>query len=379
MRYVVAACIAMGLGCSSGLAQFQSGSVVGQIKDASQAPVPAATVSLKSRTTNVSRQTASNSSGEFNFASVPPDAYTVTVNHSGFRESSRDLQVSVDQRVETDFTIQVGNVTEEVTVKGDVAVLETSSSEIGNVRSEKQVADLPLNTRNFTQLVSLAPGVNNRGTASNSVLQGYTSGRGTNGAVINGAPPEGIVYMYDGIQSVDSDAGMVMFFPGVDIIQEFKVQTSSAPAAYGGGLGVINVNFKSGTNTLHGVAFEFLRNSALDAKNFFDSPTAPMPSVAEGWFANRGAQLRSSHHRHSGPSPMARRSRAGMLGANQGGVDVRQRDSRGARRTQELPERPGAFHGVEGRGHHTRSRGDGCDHGPERLWQDHAPELPLGT
>ena len=137
--------------------------------------------------------------------------------------------------------------------------------------------DLPLNTRNFTQLVELAPGVNNHGTSSNSVLQGYTSGRGANGAVINGATPEGVVYMFDGVQSMDNDAGDIIFFPPVDAIQEFKVQTSSAAAAYGGGAGVINVDFKSGTNQLHGVAYEFVRNSAFDAKNFFDSPVNPIP------------------------------------------------------------------------------------------------------
>ncbi len=277
MRYVAAACMGMVFAASLALAQFQSGSVVGQVKDPSQAPVPGAIVSIRSRTTNVARQATTNSDGEFNFAAMPPDTYNITVSHAGFREQNREVQLSVDQRLEIDFTIQVGGVNEEVTVKGDVELLETASSELGNVRSEKQVADLPLNTRNFTQLVDLAPGVNNRGTSSNSILQGYTSGRGTNGAVINGAPPEGIVYLYDGIQSVDNDAGMVMFFPGVDVIQEFKVQTSAAPAAYGGGLGVINVNFKSGTNALHGVAFEFLRNSALDAKNFFDSPVKPIP------------------------------------------------------------------------------------------------------
>jgi Outer membrane receptor for ferrienterochelin and colicins len=162
-------------------------------------------------------------------------------------------------------------------VKAESPLLEVASSELGNVRSEKQVEDLPLNTRNFTQLVDLAPGVNNRGSASNSILQGYTSGRGTNGAVINGAPSEGIVYMFDGVQSVDNDAGMIIFFPPVDAIQEFKVQTSAAPAAYGGGAGVINVDFKSGTNSLHGAAYEFLRNSAFDAKNFFDSAAKPIP------------------------------------------------------------------------------------------------------
>lgn len=148
---------------------------------------------------------------------------------------------------------------------------------MSNVRTEKQIADLPLNTRNFTQLVFSAPGVNNRGQSSNSILQGYTSGRGTNGAVINGAPSEDVVYMFDGIQSVDTDAGVLIFFPPVDAIREFKVQTSAAPAAYGGGQGIVNVTFKSGTNELHGAAYEFLRNSALDAKNFFDSPAAPIP------------------------------------------------------------------------------------------------------
>ncbi len=263
--------------CSASFAQFQFGSVVGQIKDASQAPVPGATVEIKSQTTNVARSTTTSSTGDFNIVSLPPDKYTIIVRHEGFRELSRTLELSVDQRLEADLTLEVGGVTEAVTVTGAAPLLEVASSELGDVRSEQQVEDLPLNTRNFTQLVDLAPGVNNRGTSSNSILQGYTSGRGVNGAVINGAVPEGGVYMFDGVQSVDNDAGMIIFFPPVDAIQEFKVQTSSAPAAFGGGAGVINVDFKSGTNQLHGAAYEFLRNSYFDAKNFFDSHANPIP------------------------------------------------------------------------------------------------------
>jgi Carboxypeptidase regulatory-like domain len=277
MRNVVASALLTIAISGAAFAQFQFGSVVGQIKDPSQAPVPGATIDIRSQTTNVVRQATTNSGGEYSFISLPPDRYTLIVRHEGFREQQRALELSVDQRIEGDFTLVIGSATEQVTVAGDVPLLETATSELGNVRSEKQVADLPLNTRNFTQLVDLAPGVNNRGASSNSILQGYTSGRGTNGAVINGAPPEGIVYMFDGIQSVDNDAGVLIFFPPVDAIQEFKVQTSAAPAAYGGGLGVINVNFKSGTNGFHGALYEFLRNSAFDAKNFFDSPTKPIP------------------------------------------------------------------------------------------------------
>ena len=95
--------------------------------------------------------------------------------------------------------------------------------------------------------------------------------------MINGAPVEDVTYLIDGINSVDTDAGVLIFFPPVDSIYEFKVQTSSAQAAYGGGQGIINVTYKSGTNQLHGTVYEFLRNSALDAKNFFDSPANPIP------------------------------------------------------------------------------------------------------
>ncbi|MBV9085276.1 MAG: TonB-dependent receptor, partial [Acidobacteriaceae bacterium] len=263
--------------CGAAWSQFEFGSVAGLVKDASQAPVPNATVEIRSLTTNVARSTATNESGQYDFFSLPPDNYQLTVRHTGFREETRSVQLSVDQRLEADFTLEIGMVTEQVTVSAAGPLLETASAELGNTRTEKQVVDLPLNTRNFTQLVDLAPGVNNRGNSSNSILQGYTSGRGTNGAVINGAPPEGVVYLFDGIQSVDNDAGVLMFFPPVDALQEFKVQTSSAPAAYGGGAGVINVNFKSGTNRYHGVAYEFLRNSAFDAKNYFDSPINPIP------------------------------------------------------------------------------------------------------
>jgi hypothetical protein len=277
MRTSAKAIVCILFACSVVCAQFQFGSVVGFVRDSSQAPAPDAVVEIRSDTTNVVRRATTTNEGEYNFVSLPPDRYTITVRHTGFREQSRPVQVSVDQRVEVDFVLEVGSVSEQVTVEGAAPLLETASSELGNVRSEKQVVDLPLNTRNFTQLVDLAPGVNNRGTSSNSILQGYTSGRGTNGAVINGAPPEGIVYLFDGIQSVDNDAGVLMFFPPVDAIQEFKVQTSAAPASFGGGAGVINVNFKSGSNAFHGAAYEFLRNSAFDAKNFFDSPTKPIP------------------------------------------------------------------------------------------------------
>lgn len=259
------------------VAQFELGSIVGMVRDRSQAPVAGAKVEVRSLTTNLVRELTTSATGEFNSLSLPPGRYTVKVSHTGFGDKTQNIDLPVGQRAELDFALEIGAVSEQVTVAAEAPLLESASSELSNVRTEKQIADLPLNTRNFTQLVFSAPGVNNRGQSSNSILQGYTSGRGTNGAVINGAPSEDVVYLFDGIQSVDTDAGVLIFFPPVDAIREFKVQTSAAPAAYGGGQGIVNVTFKSGTNELHGAAYEFLRNSALDARNFFDSPNAPIP------------------------------------------------------------------------------------------------------
>jgi len=297
MRYhhlvgLLAACLCGGFS----VAQFDLGSVVGTVKDPSQLPVANATLELRSLTTNVTRQATTSATGEFNFLSLQPDRYTISVREQGFREKSQNFQLAVGQRLELNIGMEVGSVTEQVNVSADAAPVETASSEISNVRTTKQVVDLPLNSRNFTQLVFLAPGVNSRGTSSNSVLQGYTSGRGTNGAVINGAPPENTTYLFDGIQSVDTDAGVLIFFPPVDAIQEFKVQTSSAPAAYGGGQGIINVSFRSGGNNFHGAFYEFVRNSAFDAKNFFDSATKPIPPFRLNQFgANVGGPVLIPH------------------------------------------------------------------------------------
>jgi len=227
--------------------------------------------------TNVVRQSVTSSAGEYDFLALEPGQYSITVKHPGFGEKAQTFQLAVGQRLELNISLQVGASKQSVTVNANAEMVDAASSDISNVRTTQQVVDLPLNSRNFTQLVNLAPGVNNRGNSSNSVQQGYTSGRGTNGAVINGTPPEDTVYLFDGIQSVDNDAGILIFFPPVDAIQEFKVQTSAAPAAYGGSTAIINVTFRSGTNNFHGAIYEFLRNSDLDAKNFFDSHAKPIP------------------------------------------------------------------------------------------------------
>jgi len=263
--------------CSlSGRSQFELGIISGVVSDPAKAPVAGAIVEIRSTTTNVKREVLTSATGEYNSLPLQPDRYLISVRQQGFREKTAEVGLGVSQRLQVDFALELGAVTEQVNVSATAATIETASSEIGQVRAAKEIVDLPLNTRNFTQLVQLAPGVLT-GVGGASGLLGYTSGRGTNGAVINGAPVEDVTYIIDGINSVDTDAGVLIFFPPVDSIYEFKVQTSSAPAAYGGGQGIINVTYKSGTNDLHGTVYEFLRNSAFDAKNFFDSAAKPIP------------------------------------------------------------------------------------------------------
>src|SRR3954452_6638568 len=256
--------------------QIEQGSLVGIVTDPQKAPVADASVEFVSLRTNVKRGTVTNSVGEYNSLPLQAGRYSVTVHQPGFRDRTAEVTLGVGQRLQLDLALEIGAANKQVSVSAAVTTIETESSEIGQVRAAKEISDLPLNTRNFTQLVQLAPGVLT-GVGGASGLLGYTSGRGTNGAVINGAPVEDVTYLIDGINSVDTDAGVLIFFPPVDSIYEFRVQTSSAPAAYGGGQGIINVNYKSGTNQYHGVAYEFLRNSAFDAKNFFDSAKDPIP------------------------------------------------------------------------------------------------------
>jgi hypothetical protein len=262
---------------ANGFGQFESGSVKGTVQDSTGAVIPNVKVSLKNLSTNSTRQTTSNSSGEWTLVAVPPARYSVTVSQVGLRDEVRTFELSVGQQLRVDVMLSVGNVTETATVNASGEMLETSSSDMSNIRSEQQVKDLPLNSRNFTQLVQLTPGVNNHGNGTNSTNGGITAGRGTSGSIVNGNPSDIGIFLFDGIQSTDADANVLIFFPPVDAIQEFKVQTSAAPAAYGNGPSIINVTFRSGTNALHGAFYDFLRNSALDAKNYFDAPDKSIP------------------------------------------------------------------------------------------------------
>ena len=204
--------------------------------------------------------------GFFLAPSLPPGPYTVTIKAKGFKTLvSNAIVLEVDQRAQERFVLQVGAVTQTVSVTASAPLLKRTTSDLGQVVDTRQIMDLPLNARNTYALAFLAPGIH--GSVS-------TEFNGFNMSV-NGGRPSSTEILLDGIPSSPHAAvGINVFavFPPVDATQEFKVQTSNYSAQFGdAGSGIINLIYKSGTNQLHGDVYEYLRNSDLDANDFFSN------------------------------------------------------------------------------------------------------------
>src|SRR5438105_14833808 len=147
-------------------AQFEAGSVVGTVKDPAGLAMANAVVEIRSLATNVTRRTMTSVTGDFDFVALQPGPYALTAKQSGFKEATQNLELSVGQRLEVNVAMEVGASSQSVTVAANAVTVETASSDLSNVRTRQQVVDLPLNNRNFTQLVQLAPGVDNHGGAT---------------------------------------------------------------------------------------------------------------------------------------------------------------------------------------------------------------------
>lgn len=266
-------------------AQGPTGQIVGTVTDPSGGLIAGAAVTITNTGTNVQRAVTTNSSGIYDAPALPPGAYSVKVAMSGFRSEERtNIELQVDQVARLDFSLQVGNVAETLEVRAAAPTLDTESTTVGTVIENKRIEELPLNGRNYLQLASLVPGATTYGPA-NSVGQSRGGGD-RNNFVLNvaGERLEFNHYSLDGIENTDPNFGTYLFQPSVDALQEFKVETGSYSAEYGHGIAQVNVISKSGTNQFHGSLFEFLRNSDLDAKNFFDKASAPIPPFKRNQF-----------------------------------------------------------------------------------------------
>ncbi len=253
----------------AGWGQATSGEITGQVKDSTGAVIPGVEVIATNVDTGVARNALTESSGMYRIPLLNPGSYSVKASLTGFKTSLREgITVTVAQVVRVDLTLEVGSISETVTVSGEASLVNTEQGRVSDLVDSKQVVDMPLNGRNIYQLMQLAPGAVNATTITEPGAGGAT---GTASTSVNGGRVNFNGYWVDGITNKGLSGGTNGFAPSADTIQEFRMETLNFSAEFGDSAGsVVNVVSKSGTNNFHGTAYEFLRNDHLDAREFFD-------------------------------------------------------------------------------------------------------------
>jgi hypothetical protein len=262
----------------SAKAQLSAGSVTGIVRDASGSVVANASVTLRNVDTTVRHTTVSNDAGNYVFLNLGPGRYVLEASASGFATKRvEEFVLAVNQTASIDISLQVGSQSDIVTISAETQQLEVSTADLGTVIATKQVNDLPLNGRNFTQLLSLTPGVAPVSVAQNS-MGGRAGGFGAPISVgsafifpaVNGQTNRSNFFLTDGLNNFGTFQSTYSVPPIVDAIQEFKVVSHTDSAEFGSVLGgVVNVVTKSGGNNYHGTAWEYVRNTVFDARNPF--------------------------------------------------------------------------------------------------------------
>jgi hypothetical protein len=263
--------------------------VSGIVTDPNGAAVPGAAVKLINQATKIEVETTTNDNGFFNFVNVNPAMYTLRVEVKGFKGvQTAPFDVGVSEAVTQNVPLTVGSVSETVEIMAGAELIQQSSSDLGTVIPEKVVQDLPLNGRNFTQLLTLTPGVTPVSTSQNRSIGGVEGNIGIPGSgfadpSFHGQENRSKLYFYDGIINTNVRGPTYIVIPNIDLVQEFKVVGHDSRADYGGAAGgVVNMVSRSGGNQFHGSAFEYVRNDAFDARNPFDVCTTARCKAGQG-------------------------------------------------------------------------------------------------
>src|ERR1700689_776191 len=276
---------------NSASAQTGTPSIVGTVSDPNGSVVPGAKISIKNIDTNQEFVLTSDSAGAYVAAGLPPGTYELRAEHSGFsKEIRKGIILSVAQVAQINVPLKIGSMSQQIEVQGGAPLLETVTSAVSGLVNESQMEGLPLNGRDISQLVLLQAGVTPTPSAGPSPFQkgGFAK------FSVNGQRSTATNYTIDGMDANDPDyalspGGVSGELLGVDGIREFRVFTNNYNAEYGRNAGaIIQMITKSGENTMHGSVFEFFRNDAFDAKNFFDIPNEPIPPFVGNQF---GASL----------------------------------------------------------------------------------------
>jgi len=272
MRKFAVALIALAFGAHLAWAQVNTATISGTVSDESGAVLPGATIAILNLDTGITRTVTTNASGRYGAPALALGNYQVTVQAAGFQTLVRSgIALTVGQDAVIDLTMQVGAVTQTVEVTGEAPLIELSNANLGGLVDDQTIRDLPLNARSWDNLALLQPGIVKYGAAGG----GFNSGSGQNKFSAAGARSYSNSFLLDGTDANDSSnstpGGSAGTNLGVDAIKEFKIVATQFSAEYGRASGaVVSAVTRTGTNELHGSAFEFLRNSVFDARNFFD-------------------------------------------------------------------------------------------------------------
>ena len=251
--------------------QTTQGGIVGTVHDQKGANVPDVNLTVANPSTGLQRQTKTADNGIFRVMALPTGVYQIRAEAPGFATTTTNgVEIGVDQIRDMEIVLKIGTKTETVEVQSEAALTQTESSKLGEIIDNRKVEELPLNGRDFAQLARLNPGV-----ASSGGGGGQQGGEGgVSGYSSNGQRSTSNNFMVDGIDNNDYFGGAAAQIPSIDSIQEFEVQTNTFAAEYGRNTGsVVNLVTKSGSNLLHGSAYEFFRNDVLDARNYFNDST----------------------------------------------------------------------------------------------------------
>jgi hypothetical protein len=253
-------------------AQVAAGEITGVVKDQTGAAMPGVTVTVTSVGTSLRRVAVTTESGIYTAPSLAPGEYRIDVELTGFKPIRRGgLMLSTGEKARLDFTMTIGDIHEEMRLISDAPILRAETASLGKVVEHDEVVQLPLNGRVFITLAALAPGV---ALPPNSQLPR-----------INGGRPRTNEYLFDGISVLQPEPGQVAYFPVIDAVQEFKIESNSPPAEFGRfNGGVVNLTTKSGANAFHGDGFEFLRNESLNAGNYFQRTSPVNPEYRRNQF-----------------------------------------------------------------------------------------------
>jgi hypothetical protein len=260
------------------------GTITGEVRDASGALVPGVTVTALNKATNATRATVTNAVGLYDFPALPPGSYTVKTELDGFKTATRDVELQVQQTVRLNFALELGTIAELATVVGVSPLVETSNATVGTVIENRRIVELPLNGRNYLQLVALSPNVSAEFAGPGQAGDRQGGSRANQQLSISGQRREFNYYTLDGVDNTDVNFNTYIFLPSVDALEEFKVQTGVYSAEFGREASQVNVVTKSGGNSLHGTIFEFHRDDALDARPYAFTPAqAAAPKAPFKW------------------------------------------------------------------------------------------------